>query len=81
MATTAPGFGTPAHARRLEEAGVDEARAGAHAGAVRGATTESGTAKTGVVAFPTARLRARAAGEGRCPRPDSNREGLATGGF
>ena len=40
MTASAPGFDTLAYARRLKEAGVDEAQAEAHAEAVRDATTE-----------------------------------------
>ena len=40
MTASAPGFDTLAYARRLKEAGVDEAQAEAHAEAVRDAITE-----------------------------------------
>ena len=49
MTASAPGFDTPAYARRLKEAGVDEAQAEAHAEAVRDATTEGVATKADIV--------------------------------
>ena len=55
MATTAPatGFDTLAYARRLKEAGVDEAQAEAHAEAVRAAITEGAATKADLAALET----------------------------
>ena len=49
MTASAPGFDTLAYARRLKEAGVDEAQAEAHAEAVRDATTEGVATKADIV--------------------------------
>ena len=63
MATTAlaPGFDTLVYARRLKEAGVDEAQAEAHAEAVRDAITEGVATKADIADVRTdiARLEAR----------------------
>ena len=49
MATTVPAFDTLSYARRLKEAGVDEAQAEAHAEAVRDAVTEGVATKADIV--------------------------------
>ncbi len=69
-AMTATGFDTLAYARRLKEAGVDEAQAEAHAEAVRDAMTEGvatkadlGTAVAGLETRLTRFVLAVAAGQ------------------
>ena len=47
--TTATGFDTLAYARRLKEAGIDEAQAEAHAEAVRDAIMEGAATKADIV--------------------------------
>ena len=49
MTASAPGFDTLSYARRLKEAGVDEAQAEAHAEAVRAAITEGAATKADIV--------------------------------
>ena len=51
MTASVPGFDTLAYARRLKEAGVDEAQAEAHAEAVRDAITEGVATKADLVAL------------------------------
>ena len=53
MTASAPGFDTLAYARRLKEAGVDEAQAEAHAEAVRDATTEGVATKADIARIET----------------------------
>ena len=48
MTVTAPGFDTLVYARRLKEAGVDDAQAEAHAEAMRDAITESVATKADI---------------------------------
>ena len=48
MTASVPGFDTLAYARRLKEAGVDEAQAEAHAEAVRDAITEGVATKADI---------------------------------
>ena len=48
MTASVPGFDTLAYARRLKEAGVDEAQAEAHAEAVRDAITEDVATKADI---------------------------------
>ena len=49
MPADAPGFDTLSYARRLEDAGVDEKQAEAHAEAVRDAMTRGAAAKADMV--------------------------------
>ena len=51
MTASVPGFDTLAYARRLKEAGVDEAQAEAHAEAVRDAITEGAATKADLAAL------------------------------
>ena len=51
MTASVPGFDTLAYARRLKEAGVDEAQAEAHAETVRDAITEGVATKADIVAL------------------------------
>ena len=51
MVTTTTGFDTLAYARRLKEAGIDEAQAEAHAEAVRDAIMEGAATKADIVRF------------------------------
>ena len=53
MTVTATGFDTLAYARRLKEAGVDEAQAEAHAEAVRDAVTEGVATKADLANLET----------------------------
>ena len=53
MTASAPGFDTLAYARRLKEAGVDEAQAEAHAEAVRDATTKGVATKADIARIET----------------------------
>ena len=48
MTVTTPGFDTLVYARRLKEAGVDDAQAEAHAEAMRDAITESVATKADI---------------------------------
>ena len=48
MIVTTPGFDTLVYARRLKEAGVDDAQAEAHAEAMRDAITESVATKADI---------------------------------
>ena len=48
ITVTAPGFDTLVYARRLKEAGVDDAQAEAHAEAMRDAITESVATKADI---------------------------------
>ena len=53
MTASVPGFDAPAYARRLKEAGVDEAQAEAHAEAVRDAITKGVATKADIVRIET----------------------------
>ena len=53
MTVTATGFDTLAYARRLKEAGVDEAQAEAHVEAVRDTVTEGVATKTDLASLET----------------------------